>query len=201
MNSGIYMLQFKTGDTYIGQAKDFQQRWERHDKEMLAGKHTRLVQDAYRRSGCVLPTKHKLAICHPDWLDHYEALYIYRRRPALNTQIPRPPGEWEEGLLDWMLEAERADLGMLEQLGQVEALVEENTRVWATNKDLLDQYARVGEETWRAYLQSEHGREQEGRLRALSDELGSVRGELEQLRLFRQSVESAGWLSRLLKLW
>lgn len=44
MDSGIYYLQFKNGDTYVGQAKDLQRRWQQHFTQLQKNKHTKAMQ-------------------------------------------------------------------------------------------------------------------------------------------------------------
>lgn len=201
MASGIYKLTFNSGETYVGQAKDFQQRWARHDKEMLQGKHTKLMQAAYCRSGYTLPTKEVLVYCHPDWLDLYEALYIYRLRPPLNTQIPRPPGEQEEGLLDWMHEAERAELGMLEQLGQIESLLTTNADLRADTKALLDSWEAVGDAEIARERVGEAWRRLEQNCTGLSGENKALREEVRLLQEWQRRVQGLGWWGRLWAAW
>lgn len=204
MNSGIYLLKFQTGDTYIGQAKDFQQRWARHDKEMLAGTHTKLVQDAYKRSGCVLPGKHKLVICHPDWLDHYEALLILQEAPPLNTQSPRPLSEQSKRALVHHLETGGAEVGTIGMLERLWAACDERDRL-EERVEYLERVVR-GEEV-RAIEQAaeSHWRGRVWELEEAVDNYEEVVEkqirELKELRAFRERVEGLGWWGRLWAAW
>ena len=204
MNSGIYLLKFQTGDTYIGQAKDFNTRWARHDREMLQGKHTKLVQDAYNRSGYQLPTKHKVLLCHPDWLDYYEALLILQEAPPLNTQSPRPMSESTKRALVALHERGGAVVGMIETLQQYQETLE---KLDAAGEEVerLGRIAR-GEEVRALEQAAESGwRRQVAELEEAVDDYEDVVNrqgkELEKLRAFRAAVERTGLIGRLLKAW
>jgi hypothetical protein len=203
MNSGIYLLKFQCGDTYIGQAKDFQQRWARHDKEMLAGTHTKLVQAAYRRSGERLPTKHKIVECHQDWLDYYEALLILQEAPPLNTQSPRPMPERVKAALVAHLHSGGAGIGMLDNLEQFRRVQEE---LEAARGELETLWTR--EDELEATLRAQVESSVQAELVELREEAQcnlewacGMRAELEELRAYRRRVEDSGWWGRLWANW
>lgn len=203
MNSGIYLLKFQCGDTYIGQAKDFQQRWARHDKEMLAGTHTKLVQAAYRRSGERLPTKHKIVECHQDWLDYYEALLILQEAPPLNTQSPRPMPERVKAALVAHLHSGGAGVGMLENLEHSRQVQEELEAVQGELREF-----RQVRDTLEASIRAEVEVEVQAEMLELREEAQcnlewacGMKQELEELRAFKARVEGLGWWGRLWKAW
>lgn len=204
MNSGIYLLKFQTGDTYIGQAKDFNTRWARHDREMLQGKHTKLVQDAYNRSGCVLPSKHKILICHPDWLDYYEALLILQEAPPLNTQSPRPMSESTKRALVALHERGDAVVGILDSLGELEKLQEICTDLRSELEALQARDEEAQQRLWEAAASGaveERIEELTGELEMYQEWNSGMEQELQQLRAFRAAVERTGLIGRLLKAW
>jgi hypothetical protein len=90
MTTGIYLLVFKTG-LYIGQARDCERRWQQHRADLLQGKHTKRLQQAYRDSANTLPETQILLECHPDLLNHYEAIFIAECKPQLNSVRPDAP--------------------------------------------------------------------------------------------------------------
>ena len=85
MDSGIYRLYFLTGEIYVGQSQHIPKRWQQHNKALTTGKHTKKLQEAYRRSGNQLPITSVLCYCHPHVLDLYETYFIYRLSPQLNS--------------------------------------------------------------------------------------------------------------------
>lgn len=95
MPSGIYQLEFETGERYIGQSVDIHQRWKQHADKLQKGTAAKPMQDAYHRSGYDLPRAAIVIECHPDLLDEYEGMYINLWRPELNTSIPGRREDWE----------------------------------------------------------------------------------------------------------
>lgn len=194
MNSGIYHLQFKNGDTYVGQAKDITKRWQQHYNDLRKNKHTKALQLAYHHSGYALPDTTILLECHPDHLDHYERYWIHELKPTLNHQIPQPLTPYE---LRWLVNL--ANSG--EAHNGIATLIE---NVYTGNlakvevgqlRDTLDD--RVAVEA----LALEGHEEALEELETLQDRLRGTREELVRLQQFRDRVEACGWWGRLWKAW
>ena len=88
MASGIYQLEFVTGERYIGKSVDIKARWKQHADKLQKGTAAKPMQDAYQRSDFDLPLGQVLLECHGDLLDEYEGMYINLYTPELNTNIP-----------------------------------------------------------------------------------------------------------------
>lgn len=98
MITGIYELTFADGSFYIGQSVNVDARLKQHVDDMLDGKHTAKIQNAYNTNG--LPKVSLLIECHKDHLDYLEGYYILSLKPNLNTTIPKNiPIEHIESLL------------------------------------------------------------------------------------------------------
>lgn len=205
MNSGIYLLKFTSGEVYIGQAKDFDARWAKHDKDLLAGTHTKKVQAAYYNSNNTLPQRYKIVICHPDYLDLYEALLILQEAPPLNTQIPRPLSVQAKGALVTLLDTGNAERGILELLQERGELLESSSRLQQELEALKNSKLRnVPEYTSLVGKVSELETEVSGLEEiVLGHEISALRtaDELVALREFRQRVRGAGWWERLWGFW
>lgn len=87
MNSGIYILEFPDGSFYIGQSVDIYKRWSEHEKDLKNGKSARKLQEAFDRNYSVINFKVILK-CKPDYLDMFEAYFIHKLQPNLNTSWP-----------------------------------------------------------------------------------------------------------------
>lgn len=87
MTTGIYRLLFNDGSFYIGQSVNIENRIDQHIKDMIDGKHTRKLQDAYEK--CGIPSASIMTTCHKDHLDYLEGYYIISLLPGLNTSIPK----------------------------------------------------------------------------------------------------------------
>jgi group I intron endonuclease len=79
MKSGIYILKFSNGDTYVGKSLDIHERWNQHYKNMVNGSAARAVQSAYIDYG--VPTGEVLEYCHPDHIDILESYYVHKICP------------------------------------------------------------------------------------------------------------------------
>ena len=88
MASGIYQLEFATGERYIGKSVDIKARWKQHADKLQKGTAAKPMQDAFEKSGHDLPIGNILLECHPDLLDAYEGMCINLYTPELNTSIP-----------------------------------------------------------------------------------------------------------------
>jgi hypothetical protein len=100
MTSGIYELEFKSGEIYIGKSDNIERRWEQHMNDMLKGKHTKRIQEAYNKYG--LP-KHKVLLeCHKDHIDLVESIEIskyYHLPNCLNGNKPALPNQEDLDIL------------------------------------------------------------------------------------------------------
>lgn len=94
MTTGIYLLIFDTGDTYVGQARNIEDRYDQHINNMRQGKAAAKMQIAYDASAN-LPDIDILIECHEDYLNAMEMYYITVRQPTLNTVIPKTRPEDE----------------------------------------------------------------------------------------------------------
>lgn len=130
MNSGIYLLTFKDGSTYVGKSVNLKNRWQQHLDKLTKGKGASALQTAFDRNGHVFNAK-VLFHCHPDYLDLMEGYYIDILKPTLNTTIPenRFKGMDEvekELLLQWL------DSSILDHL----TLLNQQTNLIERYKDL-----------------------------------------------------------------
>lgn len=194
MNSGIYMLKFRSGDLYIGQAKDFHKRWQQHSRSLEAGKHTKLLQDAYRRSGGELPEAKIVIECHPHHLDLYEAHVINEIQPNLNHQIPPDLTEEEA---KWMVAL--ADSGSAHN--SIPKLVE---AVWEGNQARaeLESLKNKWDDKVALELAALDGYDElVGDLGILKARLDGTRRELVQLQHWRDKVQNLNWWQRLWRMW
>ena len=194
MATGIYHLQFKNGDTYVGQAKDISKRWEQHYNDLRKNKHTKALQLAYHHSHYALPDTSILLECHPDYLDHYESYWIHELKPTLNHQIPQPLTEHQlqwfcalansnqthHGISVLIEEVHTGNLAKLE-VGQL--------------RDTLDDKVAVEA----LALEGHHEALEE--IETLGDILRGTREELLKLQQFRDRVEACGWWGRLWRAW
>lgn len=83
MKSGVYLLTFSNGATYVGKTIDFERRWREHFDKMQRGKAAKNMQEAYDRYG--LPRPSVLVECHCDHIDLMETYYICKLHPSLNS--------------------------------------------------------------------------------------------------------------------
>lgn len=74
MTSGIYKATFKDGSIYIGKSINIENRWKQHTDDMLKGRHTKKMQNAYNLYG--LPKFQILIPSHKDHIDILEGYVI-----------------------------------------------------------------------------------------------------------------------------
>ena len=188
------MLKFRSGDLYIGQARDFNKRWQQHWRSLEKGTHTKLLQDAYKRSGGELPEAKVVIECHPHHLDLYEAHVINEIQPNLNHQIP-PDLTPEES--KWMVAL--ADSGSAHN--GIPQLVQ---AVWEGNQARAELEALRSKWDDRVALEMaalDGYDEIVGDLGILQARLDGTRRELVRLQEWRDKVESLGWWKRLWRQW
>lgn len=194
MNSGIYMLKFRSGDLYIGQARDFHKRWQQHWRSLEAGKHTKLLQDAYKRSGGELPEARVVLECHPHHLDLYEAHVINELEPNLNHQIPPDLGEEEA---KWMVALADSHSAHNSIPKLVQAVWEGNE----ANNELQALKAKWDDKVQLELAALDGYRELQEDLDRLRDRLDGTRRELVRLQGWRDRVLELGWWDRLWRRW
>ena len=134
MISGIYRLTFSDGSFYIGKSNDIESRWKQHSKNLLEGKHTKKMQEAYNKCGD--PTFEIMVQCHPHHTDILEAYHIatWWGPGILNTTKPNISLEdisiiskirdkyWEYGtfehieLIDYLMRSEENLKDRIEEL-------------------------------------------------------------------------------------
>lgn len=84
-NGGIYrILNIKTGDCYIGAAKNLRARMSAHVHLFAFEMHTKLLQRAIKKHGPEAFRFEVILFCEPEWLDKYEQALIQQLRPAYN---------------------------------------------------------------------------------------------------------------------
>jgi group I intron endonuclease len=88
MSSGVYLLNFRNGDKYIGKSVNIERRWEEHIKSLAEGKSAKKLQAAYNKYG--VPERSILIYCHNDHIDLMETIMIRRLKPTLNSAVTVP---------------------------------------------------------------------------------------------------------------
>lgn len=83
MKSGIYKLEFKDGNCYVGKSNDIPRRLMEHRKKFATGTAASKLQACYGR--CGYPKEAILIECHTDHIDLLETMCISIYKPALNT--------------------------------------------------------------------------------------------------------------------
>ena len=95
MTAGIYRATFSDGSIYIGKSVNIDTRWKQHIDDMLRGKHTKRMQQAYNLYG--LPNFDLLTEAHKDHLDILEGYFIQLYKDygkvLLNSDKVEPPSE------------------------------------------------------------------------------------------------------------
>lgn len=85
--SGVYrILNVKTGDCYIGAAKNLRARMSGHVHLFIFEMHTKLLQKAARRYGLKAFRFQVILFCEADQLTEYEQALIKRCKPAYNCR-------------------------------------------------------------------------------------------------------------------
>jgi hypothetical protein len=93
MDSGIYVLRFRSGHYYIGKSDNIPNRWKQHWKDFEKGTHSKRMQWCYDNYGEPMPEV--FLECHSDHVDMYESIIIRMNLGdmCLNGNMPReiPP--------------------------------------------------------------------------------------------------------------
>lgn len=193
MTSGIYKLTFKTGSTYIGQARDFNKRWTQHFKDLATGKHTKLLQKEYDLAKD-LPTPSILLVCHEHYLDIYESYFINELKPNLNSQIPSELDDYDKR---WMLVLADNDAAKY-SIPQLVQNVYDKSRL---EKEVLELRQLVDDDVAIEARAIEGYEEALDKLELLEEENDTLVTNIRKLRAFKRTVESLGWWGRLWKMW
>jgi hypothetical protein len=212
MDSGIYRLTYRTGETYVGKSIHISVRWKQHFDKLQKGKAALNMQDAYKASGHQLPQTEVLLYCHPDMLDYYEGYFINHLKPELNTSIPEVLPEEVQLILVVHANEGVAKYSIIDLIRALHKTLDDLAEVKSTRGTLELEFEALEEDyeelsqAWGsravrdAWASSEYRRAREERdeFEAERDYLQIELGELESWRL---RVESAGWWSRLWRLW
>lgn len=91
MKSGIYLLKFENGDTYVGKSVDIENRWEQHYNTLMRGNAAEKMQNAFIRYGT--PIAKILQYCHTDHIGILESYYVRKLQPTLNSAKTAPIDE------------------------------------------------------------------------------------------------------------
>lgn len=198
MDSGIYRLTYKTGETYIGKSIHLNIRWKQHFDKLSKGKAAKEMQDAYYASDHEYPETEVLLYCHPDMLDYYEGYFINDLKPVLNTAIPTELTEHAKAIL-----VEHANRGFA-KYSIVDAI-----QVMENQVNRLDEFEELEEdyhelsEAWHDRAVRDNWADEEYRT-AIDNylELEAERDYLdEELKSLQFRVFEANWWQRLWRTW
>lgn len=100
MTSGIYKFTFPNGQFYIGKSVNMPRRWEQHKEDMIQGRHTAKIQQAFDDNFGRLPDFIILIECHVHHLDILENYFISKVQDnLLNLNTTRSTNFSEEQLI------------------------------------------------------------------------------------------------------
>ncbi len=212
MDSGIYRLTYRTGETYVGKSIHLTTRWKQHFDKLKKGTAAKNMQDAFYASGGHFPKTEVLLYCHPDMLDYYEGYFINHLRPPLNTAIPQELPELSKEVL-----VEHANLGfavhsvvtliqvMHKNANEIIELEKSQRDKDAELEELEDDFEELSQ-SWNDRARRDNWAKRDYR-RAVDEyeSLGRERNKLEQelqsLKSWRLRVEGASWWQRLWGTW
>lgn len=83
MSSGVYLLEFAPGVTYVGKSVNIEGRYDQHIKSLRDGTASVKMQHAYNAYGP--PNVQVLASCHADHIALVETLMVKLLKPSLNV--------------------------------------------------------------------------------------------------------------------
>ena len=198
MDSGIYRLTYKTGETYVGKSIHLNIRWKQHFDKLSKGKAAKEMQDAYYASDHEYPETEVLLYCHPDMLDYYEGYFINDLKPVLNTAIPTELTEHAKAIL-----VEHANRGFA-KYSIVDAIqvMENQVRQLDEFSELEEDYHEISE-AWHSRAVRDNWANEEYRT-AIDNylELEAERDYLdEELKSLQFRVIEANWWQRLWRTW
>lgn len=212
MDSGIYRLTYRTGETYVGKSIHLNMRWKQHFDKLSKGKAAVNMQDAYHASDHEYPRTEVLLYCHPDLLDYYEGYFINHLKPPLNTSIPEELPEESKEVLVSHYNKGRAKFSVVDLISIIEEyktdeqfLNQEKSELAEKFEELESDYHELSEswadratrDNWASedYVKVMEGQE-ELEAYALTLEV-----EVESLQAWRFRVERASWWQRLWRSW
>ena len=212
MDSGIYRLTYRTGETYVGKSIHLQTRWKQHFDKLSKGKAAKNMQDAYYASNHHYPKTEVLLYCHPDMLDYYEGYFINYLKPGLNTSIPSElPERSKEVLIEHanqgfakhslvtmlevannfsakIIDLEAEKVKYQQEFEELELDYDELSQAWH-DRAIRDAWAnREYQEMWESCEQ-------------LSAECGSLGSKVQELETWKLQVFGAIWWQRLWRTW
>lgn len=188
MTSGIYKLEFRSGNTYIGKSVDVNERFKDHMRSFEKKKAAAKMQAEYDRWGA--PEMTVIIEAHPDHIDILERYFIGAMKPELNTQLPN---ELEVMATDSvvayfdLLKHSTVDIIRLcaSQDKEMDQLKIENERLEAHCSKLSDMFTQkvyeteAGEALQQAELQIA---EVESQLEHMEDQLTAALKQIEELK-------------------
>lgn len=212
MDSGIYRLTYRTGETYVGKSIHLKTRWRQHFDKLSKGKAAKNMQDAYEASGHHYPRTEVLLHCHPDMLDYYEGYFINHLQPELNTSIPEELPDESKRLLVFHANHDMAHYSVIETIQALHKTVDDL-------EESRDNYALVTKKvaevegnfdklsaSWTDRAVRDNWEKREYR-RALEEseefarEVGDLEAEVGELKSWQLRVKEAGWWQRLWRSW
>ncbi|GEM77868.1 GIY-YIG nuclease family protein [Vibrio superstes] len=140
---GIYRIyQIKSGESYIGQAKNIGRRWRKHFYDLSHQKHHNdKLQRAWRIHKPKLFQFEVLELCQPHELDALEEKYIGKFDSCESGFNKTENGQGLEGeKLEWFLEKKRKDQALAEKM---QARERENQRKRVIIAAWYDGYAQL----------------------------------------------------------
>lgn len=212
MDSGIYRLTYRTGETYVGKSIHLTTRWKQHFDKLLKGKAAKNMQDAYHASGDCFPRTEVLLYCHPDMLDYYEGYFINELKPPLNTAIPQGLPELSKTVL-----VEHANLGFAihSVVTLIQVMHKNANEIIELQKTQRDKDAEIEEleddfeelsQSWNDRAKRDAWANREYRAVVserdrLGRDLKVSRDEVEVLKAWQLRVNKANWWQRLWASW
>lgn len=206
MASGIYQLEFATGERYIGKSVDIKARWKQHADKLQKGTAAKPMQDAYQRSDFDLPLGQVLLECHSDLLDEYEGMYINLYTPELNTNIPARRTDEDYDILERYTRTIDGSISSVPALINTVFDFNETIKQLTVDLDKTTMETRALQDGWDdkvaieaaaiegyAYLKAEHFN--------LMREIGKLTKDCFDLGAWRVRVKKMGWWDRLWANW
>jgi len=189
MPSGIYQLEFETGERYIGQSVDITQRWQQHVISLQKGRASALMQKAYTNSGCELPRASIIIECHPDLLNLYEGMFINLWSPELNTSVPERRSNEDYDILDKFARTKNGMLCSLPSLMDTAFTLQNkyDEACDSLNELEIENIELSSNVDNAAYIEL-----------TKMEQYGAL---VSELKKYKDMVESASWWNRLWKIW
>lgn len=212
MDSGIYRLTYKTGQTYVGKSIHLKTRWKQHFDKLSKGKAAKNMQEAYYASDYCYPQTEVLLYCHPDMLDYYEGYFINYLQPELNTSIPDLLPEESQRLLVFHANHDMAKYSIIDLIQTVHKTVddleEKNTSqavLSAKVAEVISNFEklqaawnnRAMQDNWAHYDYQQAIQ----RFAEVETQRDQFKIKLEELEAWQLRVNGANWWQRLWQSW